>query len=134
MGMPFYCSPDRTVYLESPFLEALWKKGWSVGLQVIVAHEIGHYVQDSSGVHATAQPIRTGQVYSVDLELGADCFGGIWAGDAFRRGTVTHDSLNEAWDISYASGDAADTPWYARDAHGTPRQRSNAFMLGVRGQ
>src|SRR5205823_11425724 len=48
---PFYCSMDHTGDLESPFFEALWNKGWHAGLQEGVAHEIGHYVQDLSGVH-----------------------------------------------------------------------------------
>jgi hypothetical protein len=117
---PFYCGGDRSVYVETPFFESLWKKGWKFGLQTILAHEFGHHVQRLSGIRVMPRPDRQGQVYSIEAELGADCLAGVWANDAFSRGTVTRADISEAWDLTSAAGDDEDIDWYARDAHGTP--------------
>jgi predicted metalloprotease len=129
---PFYCGGDRSVYIETPFFESLWKKGWTFGLQTIMAHEFGHHVQRLSGIRVMPRPVRPGQVYSIEAELGADCLAGVWANDAYSRGTVSKADISEAWDLTSAAGDADGTSWFTPDAHGTARQRTNAFMLGLK--
>jgi predicted metalloprotease len=128
-GGPFYCGLDRSVNLDTDFFERYWNKGWKFGLQTVIAHEIGHHIQRLDGLRRTLNPTLPGQVFSIDLELGADCLAGVWAGNAYTRGLVDKDDMLEAWTMTFNAGDT--TPWYDPSAHGTPTQRTNAFMLGV---
>jgi uncharacterized protein len=75
-------------------------------------------------------PTRPAQVFNIDLELGADCLAGVRAADANRRHKLDPGDIDQAIDISYASGDPSSTPWYDPDAHGTPSQRAGAFAMG----
>jgi uncharacterized protein len=128
-GGPFYCGVDRSVNLDTGFFERYWNKGWKFGLETVIAHEIGHHIQRLDGLRPTLNPTRPGQVFSIDLELGADCLAGVWAGNAYARGLVSKDDMLEAWTMTFNAGDT--TPWYDPSAHGTPTERTNAFMLGV---
>lgn len=130
-GGPFYCGLDHSVNLDTDFFERYWTKGWKFGLETVIAHEIGHHIQRLDGLRPTPIPSRPGQVFSIELELGADCLAGVWAGNAYSRGRVSKDDMNEAWTMTFNAGDGA--AWYDPSAHGTPTERTNAFMLGVNG-
>lgn len=84
---PFYCPPDRTIYLDLSFYDVLAQQyGSSAGPlaeMYVVAHEYGHHIQNLTGVFDRADRSGTGDDSdSVRVELQADCYAGMWAGDA----------------------------------------------------
>ncbi|HEX2785540.1 MAG TPA: neutral zinc metallopeptidase [Ilumatobacteraceae bacterium] len=112
---PFYCPIDHLVYIDLGFMQALEKEfvGTSTDLaeQYIVAHEYGHHIQNLVGINEQVQqaqqndPGRANQ-YSVAMELQADCFAGIWVGDAASRGLLdSPDEINEALAAAAGVGD-----------------------------
>jgi predicted metalloprotease len=93
---PFYCPPDRRVYLDMSFFAELARMGGpgDFAQAYVVGHEVGHHVQNLLG---TAAQVRNAQARSdeagrnrlqVALELQADCFAGVWAHNANRRSAV----------------------------------------------
>jgi predicted metalloprotease len=112
---PFYCPVDHLVYLDLSFMQALETQfiGTPTDLaeQYIVAHEYGHHVQNLIGINDQVQqaqqndPGRANQ-YSVAMELQADCFAGIWVGDAASRGLLDNaGEINEALAAAAGVGD-----------------------------
>ena len=107
---PFYCPTDRKVYVDLPFLEELQQRLGAQGdfaEAYVVAHEIGHHVQNLLGVMSDVNqsqqesPDEANEL-SVRLELQADCLAGIWGHAAYVQG-----DLLEAGDVEEALGAAA---------------------------
>ncbi|WP_067890048.1 KPN_02809 family neutral zinc metallopeptidase [Nocardia vaccinii] len=81
---PFYCPADRTAYFDTSFFQELVDKfgssGGPLAQEYVVAHEVGHHIQnllgDSGRAAKSAQGATSG---SVRLELQADCYAGVWA-------------------------------------------------------
>jgi uncharacterized protein len=111
---PFYCPLDKKVYLDLPFMEQLQQQLGAIGdfaQAYIVAHEIGHHVQNLLGVMADVNrqqqesPDEANEL-SVRVELQADCLAGIWAHSAIQQEDLLEQGdLEEAFTAAAAVGD-----------------------------
>ena len=112
---PFYCPADQTVYLDLSFwqqMEAQLGAGGDFAQAYVIAHEIGHHVQNLTGATRAVEQARggrNGNAASVALELQADCFAGVWAANASRvsNGAVALEAgdLEEGLRAANAIGD-----------------------------
>ncbi|HTF42820.1 MAG TPA: neutral zinc metallopeptidase [Terriglobales bacterium] len=100
---PFYCPSDEKVYIDLSFWDELRRLGGSnadFAQAYVVAHELGHHVQDILGIeqkvqHLSSQDPSQRNPLSVDLELQADCLAGVWAHSTQQR-QIVHDADIEA--------------------------------------
>jgi predicted metalloprotease len=112
---PFYCPPDQKVYIDLAFfrqLETDFAAQGDFAKAYVIAHEVGHHVQNLLG---TADKVRSAQqgaseadanALSVRMELQADCYAGIWAHHADRaRQVVEAGDINEALTAASSVGD-----------------------------
>ncbi len=145
---PFYCPPDREVYIDLGFLDQLQRDYGAQGRYAqayIVAHEVGHHLQTLTGTEARvrqaqqADPSRENEL-SVQLELQADCYAGVWSTLANTGGNVTigEAELDEALGAAQAvgddriqarSGEVNPETW----THGSAEARRDSFLTGYRG-
>lgn len=145
---PFYCPGDQKVYLDTDFFDLMAERMGAKGdfaVAYVVAHEIGHHVQNLTGVLGEVTSLR-GQVSQADsnklsvlTELQADCYAGIWARQAQERfGTLEEGDLAEAMSAAEAVGDdviqsnAGRTPMPDSFTHGSAEQRQTWLMRGFR--
>jgi predicted metalloprotease len=144
---PFYCPTDRKVYLDTAFFTTMHRQLGASGdfaAAYVVAHEIGHHVQNELGILSKANEIRQqvsqeeSNAISVRVELQADCLSGIWAREAAQSlGTVERGDLEEAVNAAKQIGDdtlqrnAGQRPMPHTFTHGTSEQRSRWFMIGL---
>lgn len=96
----------------------------------MVAHEWGHHVQHLRGYQRSEAPTVFGDLYSIQLELMADCYAGVWAQDADTRGILEPGDVEEAVLLALRIGDAPGTSPYDPSSHGTNPQRVKAFLDG----
>jgi uncharacterized protein len=78
---PFYCEEDRKVYLDLSFFQDLSTRFGASGDfadAYVIAHEIGHHVQNLLGLFDRVQRSRGNNAVSVAVELQADCYAGVW--------------------------------------------------------
>ena len=144
---PFYCPADRKIYLDTAFFTTLEDRLGARGdfaAAYVVAHEVGHHVQDELGILGQANKIRA-QVsaresndISVRIELQADCLAGIWAREAkLTLGTLERGDLEEAVGAALQIGDdtlqrnAGQQVQPHTFTHGTSQQRSRWFVTGL---
>ena len=111
---PFYCPNDRKVYLDLSFFRDLDTRFGAPGdfaQAYVVAHEVGHHVQNLTGiadrVHSARQSVSERQAYqlSVRMELQADCYAGIWGHFAARRDVLDPGDAEEGLRAAAAIGD-----------------------------
>ncbi len=143
---PFYCPGDQKVYIDLSFYDELQNRFGAPGdfaMAYVVAHEIGHHVQNLLGTSAKLDQAR-GQVsqeeynqLSVKLELQADFLAGVWAHHAQRtKGILEEGDIEEALNAANAIGDdrlqKESQGRVVPDAftHGTSAQRMRWFKKG----
>jgi predicted metalloprotease len=144
---PFYCPTDQKVYIDLDFYETLTKRLGAPGefaQAYVVAHEVGHHVQNLLGISEKVDQMR-GHVskveynaLSVKLELQADCFAGVWAYNAnnsrkILEGGDIESAMNAAAKIGddalQRAGGGAVVP--ESFTHGTSAQRQHWFNTGI---
>lgn len=144
---PFYCPGDSKVYIDLTFFRELSQRFGASGdfaQAYVVAHEVGHHVQNLIGVLPRFNQMRQNMSaveanqMSVRVELQADCFAGIWAHYTEQKGLLEEGDIEEALNAAHQIGD--DTlqrrtqGYVVPDSfnHGTSEQRARWFANGLR--
>ena len=146
---PFYCPTDQKVYLDLSFFDELANNHNAPGdfaQAYVLAHEIGHHIQNLQGTLSKVQKYRQ-QVKSekksnalqVRVELQADCYSGVWAHHAQKRFNILDEGdIEEALQAASAIGDDVlqrkATGHVRPDAftHGSASQREEWFTKGLK--
>jgi len=142
---PFYCPSDEKLYIDLSFYNELQKRFKAPGdfaMAYVIAHEVGHHIQNLTGVMDKMNELRS-QVnqeeynkYSVKLELQADFFAGVWAHYTQRLDLLESGDLEEALNAASAVGDdniQKQTQGYVVPesfTHGSAEQRKKWFYKG----
>ena len=142
---PFYCPRDHKVYLDLTFMKQLQQQLNAPGdfaQAYIVAHEIGHHVQNLLGVmddvsREEQESPDSANELSVRVELQADCLAGVWGHSAFTRGDLLESGdLEEGLNAASAVGDDRIQKQAGRGVdpdsftHGSSEQRVKWFRAG----
>jgi predicted metalloprotease len=140
---PFYCPPDRKIYLDEQFFGELSRRFQAPGdfaQAYVIAHEVGHHVQNLEGTLDKAQSSQAslgrseGNQIQVGIELQADCYAGVWAK---RSGGIEPGDIEEGMRAAEAIGD--DTLQQQTQGrvvpenftHGSSAQRMEALRRGL---
>ena len=107
---PFYCPGDQRVYLDLSFFRELDRRFGAPGdfaQAYVIAHEIGHHVQNLTGNLARGGGLsrRGANAQSVRQELQADCLAGVWGYAAARRNRLEPGDAEEGLRAAAAIGD-----------------------------
>ena len=142
---PFYCPLDQKVYLDLSFYDELAQRFGASGdfaQAYVLAHEVGHHVQNLIGVLPKFNEMRQSMsedqanALSVRVELQADCFAGIWGHYTQQKGILDHGDLDEALNAAEQIGDdrlqKRSQGYVVPDSftHGTSEQRRTWFKRG----
>lgn len=142
---PFYCPGDSKVYIDLSFFDQLERQFSASGdfaQAYVLAHEVGHHIQNVIGVLPRFNAMRRQMsqaeqnAMSVRVELQADCFAGIWAHHTAQKGLLETGDLEEALNAAQQIGDDAiqrRTQGYVVPesfSHGTSAQRRTWFGRG----
>ncbi|MBA2413736.1 MAG: neutral zinc metallopeptidase [Burkholderiaceae bacterium] len=144
---PFYCPLDQSVYIDLAFYRALQERFKAPGdfaQAYVIAHEVGHHVQNQLGIMEKTQALRQrlneaqSNALSVRVELQADCFAGVWAHHAGNRKLLEAGDVEEAMRAAAAIGDdniqrrtqGQIVP--ESFTHGSSEQRVRWFMTGMK--
>ena len=105
---PHYCPVDKTIYLDETFFDELQKRfgarGGDVAEAYVISHEVGHHVQQELGILGEAGSSGSNGD-SINLELQADCFAGLWANSIKDVNVFEKNEIIEAMDAAAAVGD-----------------------------
>lgn len=140
---PFYCPADKGIYIDTSFYDQLARMsgtGGDFARLYVIAHEYGHHIQNITGL---AGQVRTAQQRNpraanqlqVAMELQADCYAGMWAGQ--NRNLIERGDLEEGLQAASAIGDdtlqqnAGQAVNPESFTHGSSRQRMDALRLGL---
>ena len=142
---PFYCPGDKNVYIDLSFyneLKTQFKAPGDFAMAYVIAHEVGHHIQNELGIVAQMDEIR-GKVskeeynkYNVRLELQADYLAGVWANHVQGQNLLEEGDLEEALTAASAVGDdriqMQSQGYVVPDSftHGTSEQRKRWFYKG----
>ena len=145
---PFYCPTDTKIYLDTDFfneLSQLFQAPGDFAMAYVIAHEVGHHVQDLEGTLEQAHNLQAraseaeGNAVQVKVELQADCYAGVWAAnakDSQGRSLMEPGDFEEGMRAAEAIGD--DTLQRETQGrvvpdsftHGTSAQRMAALRTG----
>jgi uncharacterized protein len=143
---PFYCPGDRKVYLDLSFFQELSQRFGAPGdfaRAYVIAHEIGHHVQNQLGLMEAAQQKmasasdRSRNDMSVRLELQADCLAGVWGHSSMQRNIIDAKDVESGMAAAAAVGDdriQKQTRGYVVPegfTHGSSAQRTKWFRTGL---
>ena len=150
---PFYCPLDRKVYLDTSFFEDMQRrfgacnsaKACQFSQAYVIAHEIGHHVQNLLGILPRLQKMQQGMDRAdanrlqVMAELQADCFAGVWANHAQQKWKfLDPGDVEAALQTASAIGDdrlqRLSQGYVVPDAftHGSSQQRVRWFVTGLK--
>jgi predicted metalloprotease len=145
---PFYCPTDKKIYLDAEFFDELTRRFQAPGdfaQAYVIAHEVGHHVQDLTGSLDQAEQLQArasrteGNAIQVKIELQADCYAGVWAANAKApdgQPVMQQGDFEEGMRAAEAIGDDTlqkETQGYVVPdsfTHGTSAQRMNALRTG----
>jgi predicted metalloprotease len=147
---PFYCPPDQRVYIDLAFFDELASRFHAPGQfpqAYVIAHEIGHHVQNLLGISTKVSEMRQNMskrdanALSVRLELQADCLAGVWANHASKERGGTVKFTDQDVDQAIAAATAIGDDRLQRQAqgrivpdsftHGSSEQRVRWFKRGL---
>ena len=142
---PFYCPADQKVYIDLDFWDELRKFGGSTAdfaQAYVIAHELGHHVQYLMGTEQKVQRLEQQEPgernhLSVDTELQADCYAGVWAHAAQQAGVMQPGDAAAALSAAAAVGDDHLQQMSGRAVspeswtHGSSAQREKWFNTGL---
>ena len=137
---PFYCPPDHKAYLDLTFFDDLARQLGAPGdfaAAYVVAHEIGHHVQNLIPSDERGHKEKGERGASVRTELQADCYAGVWGAYARKNDILDIGDIDEALKAAQAIGD--DTLQKRGGgkvrpesfSHGTSEQRARWFKRGM---
>jgi uncharacterized protein len=131
---PFYCPRDKKLYIDPTFYDVMEKRLRAPGdfaQAYVIAHEVGHHVQNLIGATSIQVKGETENQNSVRVELQADCLAGVWGHTARASLQINDEDLREALNAAHAIGD--DSLGHANErnyTHGTSAQRQRWFRRG----
>ena len=144
---PFYCPGDKKIYLDTDFFTTMKTDLGITGefaMAYVIAHEVGHHVQDELGILSKASAVRKrvgeaeSNAISVRIELQADCLAGIWGREVKEQfGVIEPGDFEKALNAARQIGDdtlqrnAGQVPQPDSFTHGTSAQRSKWFQIGL---
>ena len=145
---PFYCPNDSKIYVDPAFFNELSRRFGAPGdaaAAYVIAHEVGHHVQDLQGTLTKANQLQAraskteGNAIQVKIELQADCYAGVWAANARdAKGSILEaGDAQEAMRAAEAVGDDTlqkqSQGYVVPDSftHGSSAQRTAAFQKGL---
>jgi len=144
---PFYCPPDKRVYLDTSFFQEMQRKlggGGDFAYAYVIGHEVAHHIQNLIGILPKANELRErsgereANLISVRIELQADCFAGVWANHVQAMGRIDAGDIDQAMKTASAIGDdrlqKASQGQIVPDSftHGSSAQRTRWFTTGLR--
>jgi predicted metalloprotease len=147
---PFYCPTDTNIYLDTEFFSELSRRFQAPGdfaMAYVVAHEVGHHVQDLMGTLEQAHNLQAraseteGNALQVKVELQADCYAGVWAANAktpegqavmepgdFAEGMRAAEAIGDDTLQRETQGQVVPDSF----THGTSAQRMEALQRGYK--
>lgn len=147
---PFYCPTDKKIYLDADFFNELSQRFQAPGdfaMAYVIAHEVGHHVQDLEGTLEQAHNLQAraseaeGNAVQVKVELQADCYAGVWAANAknpqgqsvmepgdFEEGMRAAEAIGDDTLQKQSQGVAVPDSF----THGTSAQRMEALQRGFK--